>query len=239
MDKVLNDVRITSLIYSLRTCRMFDGLLQSDLNSIAKITLIKRLEKGEYLFRQGQKSLGFYIVRRGTINVHRVTASGKERVIQIFRSGESFAEGAMATNTGYPAEARAEEQSEFLLVQKAGFLALMGSQPELAMRIIGSMSKHLQDLVGQIEDLTLRDVETRLANWLVKQCPKPLGNQVVEIELTMTKRVIAEELGTVPETLSRTFAKFRKKGLILMRPNTINILSPEKLGAFLSRNLGE
>lgn len=32
------------------------------------------------------------------------------------------------------------------------------------------MSLHLLALVGQLEDLTLKDVETRLANWLVKRC---------------------------------------------------------------------
>lgn len=218
---------------------MFAGLPQSDMVNIADITLVKRLEKGEYLFRQGHKTLGFYIVRRGIINVHRISALGKERVIQIFQVGESFAEGAMTSSEGYPAGARAEEESEVLLVQKAGFLYLLKSQPELALRIIGSMSKHLRDLVGQIEDLTLRDVETRLANWLVKRCPPLQGNQVVELELTMSKRVIAEELGTVPETLSRTFAKFRNNGFIALKRNTITILSPGKLRDFLCHNLGE
>jgi hypothetical protein len=62
-------------------------------------------------------------------------------------------------------------------------------------------------LVGQIEELPEKDVETRLANRLVKRCPNP---QPVTIELTMTKRVPTAELGTVSETFSRTLAKFRE-----------------------------
>ena len=53
--------------------------------------------------------------------------------------------------------------------------------------------------------------ELSLTNWLVKRCPNPQGEAPVKIELTMTKRVLAAELGTVSETFSRTFAKFRQQ----------------------------
>src|ERR1035437_7036711 len=83
--------------------------------------------------------------------------------------------------------------------------------------MLGSMSGHLRVLIGQIEDLTLKDVETRLANWLVKRCPNPQGESPVKVELTMTKRVLAAELGTVGETFSRTLAKFRAQKLIAVK----------------------
>ena len=107
------------------------------------------------------------------MNVHRVSATGKEQVIHIFRTGDSFAEVAVASERGYPADARALEPTQVLLVQKDGILALLKRQPELALRMLGSMSSHLRVLVGQLEDLTLKDVGTWLANWLVKRCPNP------------------------------------------------------------------
>jgi CRP/FNR family transcriptional regulator len=105
--------------------------------------------------------------------------------------------------------------------------------------MLGSMSSHLRVLVSQLEDLTLKDVETRLANWLVKRCPNPGSDQPVQIDLTMTKRVLAAELGTVSETFSRTLAKFRQQKLIAVRGKSVTILSPAKLTALLRRNLGE
>ena len=111
--------------------------------------------------------------------------------------------------------------TQVLLVQKDGILALLKRQPELALRMLGSMSSHLRVLVGQIEDLTVKDVETRLANWLVKRCPNPQGESPVKIELTTTKRVLAAELGTISETFSRTLAKFREQKLIAVRGKTV------------------
>jgi CRP/FNR family transcriptional regulator len=105
--------------------------------------------------------------------------------------------------------------------------------------MLGSMSSHLRVLVGQLEDLTLKDVETRLANWLVKRCANHVSHKPVRIELTMTKRVLAAELGTVSETFSRTLAKFRAQKILGVKGRVVTILDSEKLRALLRRNLGE
>jgi CRP/FNR family transcriptional regulator, dissimilatory nitrate respiration regulator len=173
------------------------------------------------------------------VNVHRVNAAGKEQIIHIFRAGDSFAEVALASPTGYPADARAIEPSQVLLVQKEGILELVKRQPELALRMLGSMSSHLRVLVTQLEDLTLKDVETRLANWLIKRCPNRESDRPVEIDLGMTKRVLAAELGTVSETFSRTLAKFREQHLLQVNGKSVTVLSPARLYALLRRNLGE
>ncbi len=239
MSNSLAEFKTIALVNTLRSCQLFTGLPQADLEQIAAVTVLKSLEKDEYLFHEGDPAIGFYVVQRGAVNVHRVNAAGKEQIIHVFRTGDSFAEVALASATGYPADARVLEPSQVLLVQKDGILALLKRQPELALRMLGSMSSHLRVLVGQLEDLTLKDVETRLANWLVKRCPPSAGDKPVHIELKMTKRVLAAELGTVSETFSRTLAKFREQKLLSVKGRVVTVLSPEKLRALLRRNLGE
>ena len=238
MTNALAEFKTIALVNTLRSCQLFTGLPLPDLQSIAEVSVPKNLEKDEYLFREGDLARGFYVVQRGAVNVHRVSAAGKEQIIHVFRTGDSFAEVALATPTGYPADARAIEPTQVLLVQKEGILELLKRQPELALRMLGSMSSHLRVLVGQLEDLTLKDVETRLANWLVKRCPNAQSEKPVNIELKMTKRVLAAELGTVSETFSRTLAKFREQKLVVVKGKTITILSPLRLAELLRRNLG-
>jgi CRP/FNR family transcriptional regulator len=239
MSSAFAEFKKLAVVNTLRSCQLFTGLPPADLQNIADVTVVKSLAKGEYLFHEGGPASGFYVVQRGAVNVHRVTAAGKEQVIHVFRTGDSFAEVALATPTGYPADARVLEDTSVLLVQKDGILALLKRQPELALRMLGSMSSHLRVLVGQLEDLTVKDVETRLANWLVKRCPDPQSETPAKIELTLTKRVLAAELGTVSETFSRTLAKFREQKLLAVKGKTITVLSPAKLNALLRRNLGE
>jgi CRP/FNR family transcriptional regulator len=239
MTPALAELKTAALVNTLRSCQLFTGLPSSDLEQIAAVTVLKSLEKGDYLFHEGDAARGFYVVQRGAVNVHRVSATGKEQIIHVFRAGESFAEATLATAQGYPADARALEPTQVLLVQKDGILALLKRQPELGLRMLGSMSSHLRVLVGQLEDLTLKDVETRLANWLMKRCPDASSGTPVRLELAMTKRTLAAELGTVSETFSRTLAKFRERKLIKVEGKAVTVLSPVRLAELLRQHLGE
>jgi CRP/FNR family transcriptional regulator, dissimilatory nitrate respiration regulator len=224
---------------TLRSCQLFMGLPVADIVAIASFIVSKHLDKGEYLFREGDRGEGFYVVQKGAINVHRVNAAGKEQVIHVFRPIESFAEATLATEGGYPADARATESTAVLLVPKKDFLDLLRRRPDLALRMLGSMSQHLRVIVGLLDDLTLKDMETRLANWLLKQCPRPVSTTQVEIKLDRTKRVLAAEMGTTSETLSRTLAKFREQKLLRVTGNTVVVMRPRELQKLLQRNLGE
>src|SRR3954468_13569488 len=110
---------------TLRHCQLFVGLPAADIEEIASFVVPKHLAKGEYLFRAGSRAEGFFIIERGAINVHRVNAVGKEQTIHLFQPVESFAEGSIALETGYPANARAAEESTVLLVPKPEFLDLL------------------------------------------------------------------------------------------------------------------
>jgi CRP-like cAMP-binding protein len=224
---------------ALRSCQLFLGLPAADIAAIASYAIPKQLAKGDYLFREGDPSQGFYIMQRGGMNVHRVSATGKEQVIHVFLPGESFAEASLATESGYPANARAITESTVLLIPKRDFIELLRSRPELALRMLGSMSQHLRVLVGLLDDLTLKDMETRLANWLLKRCPRPLPSGIVTLQLDRTKRVLAAEMGTTSETLSRTLAKFREQKLVQVKGNAITLTKPRALQQLLQRNLGE
>src|SRR5215475_10093519 len=213
---------------TLRGCQLFVGLPAADIVAVASFAIPKHLDKGEYLFREGDRSEGFYVVQRGAVNVHRVSAAGKEQVIHVFRPIESFAEATLATEGGYPADARATEPTTVLLVPKTEFLDLL--------RRRGSMSQHLRVIVGLLDDLTLKDMETRLANWLLKQCPRPVSTHPIEIKLDRTKRVLAAEMGTTSETLSRTLAKFRDQKLLRVKGTTVVVTKPRELQKLLQRH---
>jgi len=231
-------LRTIAIASTLRSCQLFSGLPAADLETIAAFSVLRSIPKGSYLFREGAPAEGFYVAQKGAINVHRVSATGKEQVIYVFRAGESFAEAALASAQGYPANARAVESSSVVLVPKTPFLALLSRRPDLALRMLGSMSQHLRVIVGLVEDMTLRDVETRLLNWLIKRCPREGGGSAL-VELGTTKRVLAAEIGTSSETLSRTFARLRDDGLLKVRGNRFDVVNVGELQARFRRLLGE
>jgi CRP/FNR family transcriptional regulator len=234
----VSPLRNAAVATTLRSCQLFAGLPAADLEAIAGFAVLRNVPKDSYLFHEGDPSEGFYVVQKGAINVHRVSATGKEQVIYVFRAGESLAEASLASERGYPANARAVESATVVVVPKAPFLALLSRRPDLGLRMLGSMSQHLRVLVGLVEDLTLKDVETRFINWLLKRSPRD-GIGEANVQLDITKRVLAAELGTTSETLSRTFARLREEKLLEVNGNALHVLDVPALQARFRRLLGE
>ena len=175
---------------------------------------------------------GFYIVRKGAIKVHRFNLAGKEQVIHVFRPYESFAEETLFSDLvtgqcqrlrGFPGSGGAEERLR----------RFDQASTELAMCLLRSMSQHVRILVGLLDDLTLKDVKTRLANWLIQHCPNPDSDKPYSIQLPMSKNMLASELGTASETFSRTLAKLRDLKLLSVEGKAITLLCPIKLAQWL------
>jgi CRP-like cAMP-binding protein len=234
MATLLAEIKHATVVSALRRCRFFADSPKADLHQIASFTVVKCVAAGSYVFHQGAPVRGFYIVHRGAIKIHRVNLLGKEQVIHVFRAGESFGEDTLLSETGYSTDACAIEDSQVLLVQKAGFIALLKRLPDLALCMLRSMSRHLRILVGLMDDLTLKDVKTRLGNWLLQRCPNPDSLEPVRIVLPNAKRELAAELGAASETFSRTMAKLRDEKLLSVNGNIVTLLCPAKLARLVN-----
>lgn len=226
----------TARIAALQSCRLFESLRPPDLARIAGFTSLRKIRKGEYLFREGEPTSGFFVVRSGAVNVHRTGQDGREKTIHIFRAGESFAEATLADGAGYPAHACAVEAAVVLFVPRGEFLELLKERPDLSLRMLSSMSQHLRVLVNALDDMTRKDVETRLAHWLLKRCPWPLSEEPADIRLDVTKTVLAGELRVRNETLSRAFSRMKSLGLIHLGGRTIRVENPLRLEGLIQES---
>jgi len=172
-------------------------------------------------------------VQAGSISIYRLTPDGREQIICVFRAPESFAEVTLATIEVYPANAMALESSQVILVQKKPFLELIHRKPELSLNMLASMSLHLKHLVQSLQDLKGRQIEFRLADWLLRQSPAAAAGCVAVFELPLHKKTLAGQLGVTSETLSRTFARFRNEGLINVSGAKVTIVNGAGLRSYV------
>lgn len=221
-------LRAIALQATLKQCTLFQGLSDEALGQVAETCVVRGLKKGEYLFHEGEPAQGFYVVQSGAINVHRVTPDGREQMIHLFRPFSSFAEVALSSTEQYPADAVAVQPSQVLLVQRRPLRDLIQRNPDIAFHIILSMSVHLRHLVQLLEDQKFTDIESRLANWLLRQASTAEG-EVRVVTLDTSKKLLANQLGVASETLSRALARFREAGWIQVAGPRIEIHQPEAL----------
>jgi CRP/FNR family transcriptional regulator len=226
----------STVLHTLKRCPLLADSSAEDLDAVVELSKVKTLAQGEYLFREGGLVRGFYVVRRGAVKVHRVNWLGKEQLIHLYRPFESLAEESLVSDLGHHADACAIEPTEVVLVRRAGFVALLQKRPELGLCLLRSTHRHVCRLVELLDDLTLKDVKTRIAKWLVDRCPDPQSSEPCSIELDTTKRVLAAELGTASETFSRALAKFRRQKLISTDGDLVTLHCPTRLARFVSQN---
>jgi len=215
----------------LRRSPLFSTLSEEDLRWAASIAVSRRFGKRESIFREGDAAEGFYVVATGKVKVFKLSEEGKEQVLHVVGPGQTFAEAALFEGGAYPAHAETLAETEALLLQKRPFLEMLERRPKVAIRMLGSLSRWLRQMTGLVEDLSLRDVESRLLLFLSSELRErgiPLKDGAT-LELPFSKNVLASRLGTVPETFSRALKKLQEDGRIDVRGKRIRIVSAASL----------
>jgi len=218
----------------IRQSPLFAGTTDEDIAAILRICKVKEYERGEVLFDEGDMAQGFYIVAAGRVKVYKLSPEGKERILHVVQPGGNFAEAAIFADGLYPASAEPLEKSTLIFFPKRDFLDLLTAQGRIAINMIGGLSRFLRLFAGQIEELTFRDVPSRLARYLLELSNERNG----AVELPTSKSAIASRLGTVSETLSRTFRKLSDEGMIRVEGKTIVILDADRLSDLADRFVG-
>ena len=221
----------------LRKTPLFATLPDDDLRRVADLAVSRRFAKRESVFREGDRADGFYVVASGKVKVFKLSGEGKEQVLHVLEAGQTFAEAVIFEGGGFPAHAETLADTELLFLPKRPFIDLLERHPNVAIRMLASLSRWLKRMTDLVESLSLKDVETRLVFYLSEEL-KAQGTPAkdgAEIELPIGKNVLASRLGTVPETFSRTLKELQDDGLIDVRGKRIRIVSAKSLFSVLSR----
>ena len=217
--------------FAIKMCPLFAGLNDGDLAALLNISRKSEFPKGTILFTEGEEARGFYVPVSGKVKIYKVTPEGRERVLRIAEPGRTFAEAAIFDLGTYPANAATLERSVLLFFPKYEVLQLLKNNVQLAINMIGGISRLLREFMDQMEDIAFRDVPARLARYLLDLAER--GGQ--RVELPLSKSQLAVNLGTVSETLSRTFRKMVDDGLICVQSRTIDILDADRLTILADR----
>jgi len=215
----------------LRRCPLFAGLREEDLRRIRAIASLKQVGKREILFSEGEEARGFYVILSGKVKLYKVSPDGKEQILHVVSAPDAFAEAALFLEGSYPAFAEALSDSQLLFFPKRDFIQLIEKNPQLSINMIVSLSQFLKRFASLIEELSLKEVSSRIAKYLIDLSLKlsKEGRSLMEVELDLSKTQLASKLGTISETLSRTLAKMKAKGIIDVKKNRILILDREAL----------
>lgn len=206
---------------------IFEHLTTEEIDALTVATQSKSYKKGEFIFREGEKSETLFVLNEGTVKISKLSDVGKEQIIRFLFPGDFFGQFALLQEKNHYANAEVLDASVVCSIHKQDFQTIMEQNSKMAYRFLLAVSERLRQADEWMGTISLMETERRLAKLLMLFYEK--NNAQPEVRLPAQKKELAALLGTTPETLSRKLAFFEEQGLLSVARNSIIIRQPELL----------
>lgn len=216
---------------------LFSDLSDAERGRLATGCRLKRLTRGDMVFRTGETCDAFYVVILGQVKLYVSAPNGQEKVIEIVGPGRSFAEAIMFLEMPYILNVQSLTNTLLLCVRKTSVFSEIAQDPRFALRMLAGISRRLHGLVQDVEGYALHSGIQRLIGYLLRDV-QSTGTSVsddITISLPVSKATIASRLSMTPEYFSRVLHELEAEGLIAIDKRDVRILDVQRLTDYGSR----
>jgi CRP/FNR family transcriptional regulator len=208
----------------LNNTPMFNGMSQDKLAAIGKRLFEKSLDRDDVILNEGTTSDALYFVVEGVVKISKTSSEGKEQILKLMRPGDFFNDVPVLDNGAAPANAQAMSHVLLYGISKYDLEIMLKQYPEISVNMLRMMAKRTRYLISLVEDLSFRNVTSRVAKILLENAIH--GNQPVH---HLTQRDMAAMAGTAREVASRSLKYLESRGLISIENHRITIKNKSAL----------
>lgn len=213
---------------------LFASLEREELNAILTLSNHLSLVEQAPIFYQGDIARRFYLVIEGHLQLYRTNLQGQEKVIEVVRQGQTFAEALMFDKCArYPVSAKSISACELISIDSEVYLKVLKNNTAACFAIMANMSKRLRKHLNEVEILSLENAQNRFLLFLQANVHQNELDGEGVIKLDIPKQMLASRLSIQPETFSRLMKKMTQEGLIWVKGDKIHIPSVHRLYASL------
>lgn len=220
-------------IEELSKAPMF-ALLNS--NSLAQVTTMTReqhYERGDLIMLEGESGGALHYVHVGLVKVFKLSTGGKEQVLFLAATGQTFNEVSALDGGPNPASAAAMEPSTVYAIGQKELNMLIMTQPDVATAVVQMLAGRVRHLFALVEDLSLRPVIARIANILLDQeAASQAGRQTYHL----TQQEMAALAGTAREVVTRALRDIETAGAIKIHQGRVVVVDRDRLRLFVLGN---
>lgn len=208
------------MIEFVKKAPLFSQLNEQQLQAVANICTRKSFRAGTVLFQEKELGSTFYMVYSGSVKIYTTSSNSEEKILSIFKAGESF--GELSLLDGKPRSASAQTLEDSVLVEILGhsFLDLLRSHFDITLGIMRELSDRLRDTNQHVYDLTFLDARTRVIKSLIKLANKNgmRSGNVITIKLMLNYDEISQMAGVQKATLMQVIRDLEEKMILTISP---------------------
>jgi CRP-like cAMP-binding protein len=192
----------------------------------------KEFKRGNVLFREGEPGNEMYVVQAGKVNITK-TVRETEKILATLGAGEFFGEMSILNNKPRSAGAVVAEDAKLLVIDPKTFEAMIRGNVEIAVRLIKKLSDRLQEADEQIENLLLRDPNSRVVHYLLQAAVKrgkdtPQGKLV-----TVNLNDLHGRMGLTAADVQEAVGKTAKARIVTLVPEGVLVPDAGKMQKYL------
>ncbi|MFC0212620.1 Crp/Fnr family transcriptional regulator [Paenibacillus chartarius] len=206
------------MIEFLTMVPLFKMLNNDHLKAVANICHMKTIAPGTVLFREKEPGNTFYIVYSGAVKVYTTGANGDEKILSVFKEGDSFGELSLLDGKPRSASAQTLETSVLITLVGRDFLALLKDQFDITLGIMQELCNRLRDTNQQVHDLTFLDANSRVLKSLIKLANKhgKREGNVIIVKMVLNYDEISQMAGVQKPVLMQVMRHLQERGILNM-----------------------
>ena len=217
---------------ALGRCRLFGGMGQESLHTIARNLRARRFRRGEVLFHEGDPGDALFIVASGAVKVVVPSEDGEEAILATLGRGDFLGELALLDGAPRSASAIALEATETLALPREQLRALIATEPIIRDALLASLAAELRRLTAHVGEMHFLDVTGRLAAHLARLAQehgesRPDGS--IRLDAPLTQSDLGAMIGATRQSVNKLLGEFEADGLIRMDHDNIVVPNLEAL----------
>jgi CRP-like cAMP-binding protein len=219
----------------LRHVRLFAGLSEADLEAIAEVSVSRRYQAGEVVFREGDGGDTCYIVRSGLARAVRQHSDGRSITLSHFGPGDIFGELAMFDEEPRSATVDVIDALEAVAIPGRDMQRLMREYPEIAVKLNTALAQRLRATNERLARQSFQTVQSRVAAVLAQMVATARsGNEGgSDVVIALTQADLAKLAGSSRESASRFLASLERSGVITQGRGRLTVHDPDALEGYV------
>ena len=213
---------------SIDSLPLFACLSETDRRALAEHAVEVPIQKGQFIFREGDPADWFHIVQHGNVKCVKSTPEGREVTLKVLMPGDLFCcEASAFSGDSHPGCAQSMGDGTVIKIHRKAMLEVIQKNPEAAVSIINYLSLRLRESQDNAKAFALDRAEQRVAAILVNLAERSgvQETQGLRISVRLTHQDLADMAGLTKETTSRILSRFKKELLIAGHGKQLLILN--------------
>ncbi|MDI9461500.1 MAG: pyruvate formate-lyase-activating protein [Saccharofermentanales bacterium] len=200
----------------LRQLPLLRHLSVSQFHELANSVEVRRVKKGEYIFRSGDPCSVLYIVCEGQFKILTYTPDGREQIMYIYSPGDFVGGFNLLKSQKYLYFGQALEDGIICTMSKEFFDKACLQNPNILRQILEKAYDRLRWAEELITRLSSSNASMKVAELLTQLADRrgvetPDG---IRIDLTLTREEMGSFAGMTRETITRKLGEFKDLGYI-------------------------